>query len=107
MQQTALVIGSSEDASAAAAMLRRAGVVTETKWRGKLKSLLSAANADVVVIADGQTILVRDMVLREQVQSCLQTLRDDLADAFDGYLIDRRDPAVARTLESQALLERR
>ena len=86
----ALVIGATSEAIAAAAMLRRAGIVTETKWGGKVKKHLASTKAEVVVIADGERFIVRDMILREQRDTTMETLQADLCDAFDGYLVDPR-----------------
>ena len=88
----ALVIGATSEAVAAAAMLRRAGIVTETKWGGKVKKHLASTEAEVVVIADGERFIVRDMILREQRDTTMETLQADLFDAFDGYLVDPRPP---------------
>lgn len=99
----ALVIGTTNEAVAAAALLRRAGIPTETAWTGKVKKHLATTTAGVVVLADGGRFVIRDMILREQRETSLDTLRADLADAFDGYLVDERDPRVRRAEQSEAL----
>lgn len=101
--EQALVIGATPEATAAAAMLRRAGIPTETKWRGNLKRLLAKTRADIVVIASGEGLIVRDMILGEQRNATIDSLRNDLADAFDGWLVDGRDHECARTLQSEEL----